>query len=366
MGQESPSSLLSLSSLSLDDMENGVEANHLVMACTIVDNHNEIRSHALIDSGATGYALIDKAFAARHNFPWFELKEPRPLMVIDGRPVSSGAITHITKIGLSINNRHEMIPAFVTTLGGYHLTLCIPWLKHHDVKIDFASNSLTFESAYCLNNCVNDLTMAYGIEEELTHFLRAYAAQCALGYKVLDKNEVLQVLLKQYHKSLPLFLEKTEHQLQPHGRFDHKIPLRPRFVPPFGPIYGLSPPELSALYECLDQNLDQKFIPESSCPAASPILFVKKKEGSLPFCVDYRGLNEGTIKNRYPLPLVKETFIQLSRAKIFTKLDIRGAYNLICMRAGEEWTTAFRTGYGLFEFLVMPFGLTNTPATFQA
>jgi len=152
MGQESPSSLLSLSGLSLDDMENGVQANHLVMACTIVDNHNEIRSHALIDSGATGYAFIDKAFAEPHNFPLFELKEPQPLTVIDGRPVSSGAITHITKIGLSINNHHEMIPAFVTTLGGYHLTLRIPWLKHHDVKIDFSSNSLTFESEYCLKN----------------------------------------------------------------------------------------------------------------------------------------------------------------------------------------------------------------------
>jgi len=125
-------------------MENGVEDNHLVMACPIVDNHNEIRSHTLIDSGATGYAFIDKTFTERYNFPLFELKEPRPLTVTEGRPVCSRAITHITKIGLLINNHHEMIPAFVTTLGGYHLTLGIPWLKHRDVKIDFASNSLTF------------------------------------------------------------------------------------------------------------------------------------------------------------------------------------------------------------------------------
>ena len=233
MRQESPSSLLSLSSLSLDDMENGVEANHLVMACTIVDNHNDIRSHARIDSGATGYAFIDKAFAKRHNFPLFELKEPRPLTVIDGQPVSSGAITHITKFGLSINNHPEMILAFVTTLGGYHLTLGIPWLKHHDIKIDFASNPLTFESEYCLRNYVNDVTMAYGIEQELPHFLRAYAAQCALEHKVLNKDKVLQILPKQYHEFLPIFLEKTEDQLPPHGRFDHEIPVRPGFVPPF-------------------------------------------------------------------------------------------------------------------------------------
>jgi len=279
--------------------------------------------------------------------------------------VSSGAITHITKIGLLINNHHEMIAAFVTTLGGYLLTLGIPWLKHHDVKIDFASNSLTFESEYCLKNCVNDVTMAYGIEEELPHFLQAYAAKCALRYK-LDKDEVLQILPKQYHEFLPLFLEKTADQLTPHGTFDHEIPLRQGFVPPFGPIYSLSPPELSALYESLDENLDKKFMRESCSPAASPILFVKKKEGSLRLCVDYRELNQKTIKNRYPLPLVKETFMQLSLAKIFTKLDIRRASNLISMRAREEWKTAFRTRYGLFESLVMPFGLTNAPATFQA
>jgi len=366
MGQESPSSLLSLSGLSLDDMENRVDANHLVMACTIVDNHNEIRSHALIDSGATGDAFIDKASAERPNFPLFELEEPRPLTLIYRQPVSSGAITHITKIGLSLNNHHEMIPAFVTKLGGYHLTLGIPWLKHYDVKIDFASNSLAFESEYCLKKCFNDVTIAYGIEEEFPHFLRAYAAQCALGHKVLDKDEVPQIHPNQYDKFLHLFLEKTEDKLPPHGRFDHEIPLHPGFVPPFGPIYGLSPPGLSVLYEWLDENLDKKFIRESSSTAASPILFVKVKEGSLRLCVDYRERNEGTIKNPYPLPLVKETFMQLSRAKIFTKLDIRGAYNLIRMRAGEEWKTAFHIRYRLFESLVMPFGLSNAPATFQA
>jgi len=230
-----------------------------------------------------------------------------------------------------------MIPALVTTLGGYYLTLGIPCLNHHDVKIDFASNSLTFESEYCVKNCINDVTMTYGIEEELPHFLQAYAAQCVLGHKVLNKDEVLQILPKYYYEFLSLVLEKTENELPPHGRFDHEIPLRSGFVSPFVPIYSLSPPNLkvSALYEWLDENLDKKFICESSSPTASPILFVKKKEGSLCLCVDYRGLNEGTIKNCYPLPLVKETFMQLLQAKIFTKLDIRGGYN--CNDPTDRW-----------------------------
>src|SRR5690606_7659833 len=147
--------------------------------------------------------------------------------------------------------------------------------------------------------------------------------------------------------------------------YDHAIPLKEGFTPPFGPLYSLSHNELKTLREWLDDNLSKGFIRASSSPAGAPILFVKKKDGSLRLCVDYRGINEGTIKNRYPLPLIKETLNQLSRAKIYTTLDIRGAYNLVRMAEGDEWKTAFRTRYGLFESLVMPFGLTNAPATFQ-
>ena len=141
--------------------------------------------------------------------------------------------------------------------------------------------------------------------------------------------------------------------------------MREGTTPSFGPLYSLSRQELEALRNWLDDNLKKGFIRTSSSPAGSPILFVKKKDGSLRLCVDYRDLNEKTIKNQYPLPLIQETLMQLRKAKWYTKLDIRGAYNLIRMAEGEEWKTAFRTRYGLFESLVMPFGLTNAPATFQ-
>ena len=82
-------------------------------------------------------------------------------------------------------------------------------------------------------------------------------------------------------------------------------------------------------------------------------------------CVDYRGLNKITVKNRYPLPLISGLFDQLSQAKIYTKIDLRGAYNLVRIKAGDEWKTAFRTRYGHFEYNVMPFGLTNASAIFR-
>ena len=98
----------------------------------------------------------------------------------------------------------------------------------------------------------------------------------------------------------------------------------------------MSRTELQTLKKWLEENLSKGFIRVSSSPAASPILFVKKTDGSLRLCVDYRGLYAGTIKNRYPLPLLQETLMQLSKAKYFTTLDIRGAYNLVRMAEGED------------------------------
>jgi len=171
---------------------------------------------------------------------------------------------------------------------------------------------------------------------------------------------------KEFDDFLPLFSEALAKNLPPHRSYDQKILLHEGFTPPFRPVYPLSKTELETLMEWLEKNLSKGFIRASSSPAASPILFVKKNDGTLRLCVDYRGLNEGTIKNRYPLTLVQETLMRLSKAKYFTCLYIHGAYNLVRIAEGEEWKTAFRTRYGLYESLVMPFRLTNAPADFQA
>ena len=98
---------------------------------------------------------------------------------------------------------------------------------------------------------------------------------------------------------------------------------------------------------------------------ASPVFFIKKKDGTLRLVQDYRALNAITIKNRYPLPLISDLVNQLRGAKYFTKLDVRWGYNNVHMKDGDEWKAAFRTNQGLYEPTVMFFGLTNSPATFQ-
>jgi hypothetical protein len=119
------------------------------------------------------------------------------------------------------------------------------------------------------------------------------------------------------------------------------------------------------LRDYLIENLAKGFIQHSKSPAGAQILFVKKKDGSFRLSMDYRGFNKITKKNRYPLPLISGLLDWLHTGKIFTKLDLRGAYNLLRIRPGDEWKTTFRTRYGHFEYTIMPFGLTNAPAVFQ-
>ena len=181
-----------------------------------------------------------------------------------------------------------------------------------------------------------------------------------------DQHEKSPTLLPlKFAEFSDVFDRKEADKLPEHRSYDCSIDLKEGTHPPFGPIYSLSQPELQALREYLDEHLAKGFIRHSKSPAGAPILFVKKKDGSLRLCVDYRGLNSVTVRNRYPLPLIPQLLDQLNSAKIFTKIDLRGAYNLVRIKPGDEWKTAFRTRYGHFEYLVMPFGLTHAPAISQ-
>ena len=135
---------------------------------------------------------------------------------------------------------------------------------------------------------------------------------------------------------------------------------------PWGPTYALSEKKLEVLRTYLADMPTSGKIRTSKYSAGGPILFVPKKEGrGLRLSVDYRGLKKVTILNRYPLPLMNELRERVRGAKVFTKLDLKSGYNLIRIKEGNEWKTAFRTRYGLFEYKVMPFGLANAPAIFQ-
>jgi hypothetical protein len=130
-------------------------------------------------------------------------------------------------------------------------------------------------------------------------------------------------------------------------------------------IYRLTPKEAEALREYITEHLQRGYIPPSKSPMASPFFFVDKKDGKLHPVQDYRALNDITIKNAAPLPLIPELIDKLWGARYFTKLDICWGYNNIRIKEGDEYKAAFKTPLGLFEPTVMTFRLCNTPATFQ-
>ncbi|KAJ9553882.1 LOW QUALITY PROTEIN: hypothetical protein OSB04_017927 [Centaurea solstitialis] len=151
----------------------------------------------------------------------------------------------------------------------------------------------------------------------------------------------------------------------PERQVEFRIDLVPGAAPIAKAPYRLAPPEMQELSKQLEELLDKGFIRPSTSPWGAPILFVKKKDGSMRMCIDYRELNKLTVKNRYPLPRIDDLFDQLQGAAWFSKIDLRSGYHQLKVREEDVHKTAFRTRYGHFEFIVMPFGLTNAPAAFM-
>ena len=153
--------------------------------------------------------------------------------------------------------------------------------------------------------------------------------------------------------------------LPPDKEVEFTIDLIPGTEPISIPPYKMAPAELRELKDQLEELLSKGFIWPSISPWGAPVLFMKKKDGSLRLCIDYRQLNRVTIRNQYPLPRIDELFDQLQGSRVYSKLDLRSGYHQLRVQEGDVPKTAFRTRYRHYEFLVMPFGFTNAPATFM-
>ena len=162
-----------------------------------------------------------------------------------------------------------------------------------------------------------------------------------------------------------VFPDDLPSGLPPSREVDHKIELVAGATPQSRPTFRLSASELAELKSQLEGLVKAGFVQPSKSPYGAPVLFVKKKDGTQRMCVDYRALNNITIKNSYPLPRVDELFDRLEGARYFSKIDLRSGYHQIRIDPDDVPKTAFRTRYGHFEFLVLPFGLTNAPGTFM-
>ena len=153
--------------------------------------------------------------------------------------------------------------------------------------------------------------------------------------------------------------------LPPDREIEFAIDLEPGTEPVSKAPYRMAPVEMKELARQLQELLEKGVIRPSVSPWGAPVLFVKKKDGSMRLCIDYRELNKLTIKNKYPLPRIDDLFDQLKGAKYFSKIDLRSGYHQLKIKPQDIPKTAFRTRYGHYEFLVMSFGLTNAPAAFM-
>lgn len=340
----------------------------------------------LLDSGCLSYGLIDSKFASKCDLERLKIS-PRKM---DGfEDLTEGVCDEVAVVRLDINGHTERAFFYVAPrLAAYDVILGDPWMKMNDARYSPRQARLYIGST---GTCVWN---SYGKREKkldcklisaagfATHMrkhakgakLQIFTASMVDIDKALAKKKKIDPrtkLPKHYWEHLSLFDDKEANKLPPlrGDGVDHRIELTStdgkKPIVPWGPLYNMSQDELLVLRRTLTELLEKNFIRVSNSLAAAPVLFVRKPGGGLRFCVDYRGLNKLTKKDRYPLPLIYETLRNIGKAKWFTKLDVVSAFHKIRIAEGDEWMTAFRTRYGLFEWMVTPFGLANAPSTFQ-
>jgi len=171
---------------------------------------------------------------------------------------------------------------------------------------------------------------------------------------------------EKFHKWIKVFRKKQLERMPMRKLWDHAIDVKERFMPRKGKVYLLSREKREEVREFVREQLRKGYIQLSKSPQTVLVFFVGKKNGKKRMVQDYRYLNEWTIKNNYPLPLISDVLENIGTKKLFTKMDLRWGYNNVRIKEGDEWKAAFTTLEGLFEPTVMFFGLTNSPATFQA
>ena len=335
--------------------------------------------NAMPDSGCNTYGLIDSRFVQRNKLQRIPI-EKRKVFAYDDRP--GEAVEAVVKLEVDVGGIQRTGFVYeIHRMKDQDLILGLPWLKDTRARIEPEGPSLFFpQSNVNIPSMLPHLDVHSVSAESFKTLLMNRKKNQIFSASMVDIDKALRIkevtdprtrLPEHYHQYLDVFDQKAADQLPPHRPgADHKIELnvdekgRSPEVP-YGPLYQMTREELLVLRKTLTELLDKGFIRVSNSPAAAPVLFAKQPSGKLRFCVDYRALNALTKKDRYPLPLINETLERIGKATWFTKLDVIQAYYKLRIAEGDEWMTAFRTRYGLFEWLVTPLGLANAPSTFQ-
>ncbi|KAK3510289.1 hypothetical protein QTP70_033153 [Hemibagrus guttatus] len=315
-----------------------------------------VAATALLDSGSAGNFISGSLCRQLH------LHTTATPKVYQIHAVTGRSLRQVCRLAgplhLQIGALHiEEIHLMVLEDSKADVVLGRPWLEQHDPILSWKTGEVLRWGEQCFEGCFP--------ERPSPRFSRVQKIQMhATSVESPFKSRSVDIPAC-YSHFRDVFCPRKASKLPPHRPWDCAIDLVPGEPVPRGRIYSLSLPEEKAMEEYIAEALAQGYIRPSTSPAASSFFFVAKKDARLRPCIDYRALNKITVKFRYPLPLVPAALERLRGASVFSKLDLRSAYNLIRIREGDEWKTAFVTPTGHYEYLVMPYGLANAPSVFQ-
>ncbi|XP_058741863.1 uncharacterized protein LOC131614269 [Vicia villosa] len=334
----------------------------------------------LIDTGSTHNILQPRIAHHLHL-------TPTPItqfsvMVGNGSHLQCEGICH--DVTLNLNNDLFTLPFYLLPIEGADVVLGMAWLRTlGPIQADFSIPSISFthnDKPITLKGDPKTRPIHTSFHQ-LQHLIHANSI-ASFHLMIMEPLEVPNSTPMATNSiSTPNFHSKPELQhllqtyknifqppksLPPCRPHDHHITLLPNTPPINVKPYRYPHYQKDAMTSLIQEMLKEGTIIPSSSPFSSPVLLVKKKDGTWRFCVDYRALNAVTIKDRFPIPTIDELLDELNSAKIFTKIDLRSGYHQIRLASEDTHKTAFRTFDGHYEFLVMPFGLKNAPSTFQS
>ena len=358
----------------------------MVSTFYIQGKNKKIPLRLLIDSGSSR-SLMCKQFVSSQKLRTFELPSPIEIRLPNNKTMK---ITHTTgQLDLFIFDHKERFQFSVANLQltGISAILGRDWLSIHKPYINFSNNHIFFLEGNCLDHCpsckgtkiqsTKNVTAAIVTEDlmsedtakpDLKDLFEDEICYIMMSKELkskLNNSKSKEIILRYYSNLLDVFETKNADTLPPHRPYDITINIIPGGQLYFGPIYSLTRKEKEELEKYIHENLTKGFIVKSNSPAGAPVMFVKKKDGSLRLCVDYRRLNSITIRNSFPIPRINDLIEVFKGAQIFSRLDLKSAYNLVRVSKDSEYLTAFRTPLGHFQYRVMPFGLRNAPSVFQ-
>ncbi|KAD6119725.1 hypothetical protein E3N88_10996 [Mikania micrantha] len=324
---------------------------------------NSVPAYVLFDSGASK-SFISTKFTHHASFVLEKLIAPLEIEVADSKSFLVFDVYRNCKI--TIEDEEYTIDLIPMLLGEFDVVVGMDWLSSNQANIVCNRKIIQLLSPsgkeVIIHGEKKDGVVICSMIKALKYIKRggksylAYVVDMEKEMKKLEDIPIVRDFSDVFPDDLP--------GVPPEREVEFRIDLVPGSKPIAKTPYRLAPTEMQELMTQIQELLDKGFIRPSISPWGAPVLFVKKKDGSMRMCIDYRELNKLTVKNRYPLPRIDDLFDQLQGAKWFSKIDLRSGYHQLKVRNEDVEKTAFRTRYGHYEFLVMSFGLTNAPAAF--